>query len=145
MKLGISGTRDGMTDAQRKSFQWVYDRYSVDEFHHGSCKGVDVEAARIAVHENGVPKCVCHPGPDGDPCRENSGCDDVVLSPKNHFDRNRDIANAVDVMTIIPKQSTWQKFGGSWMSHDYTVKIAKPVVIIWPDGKIQDEPAERVK
>lgn len=107
--------------------------------------GVDVQAARIAVAVNGVPACVCHPGPDGDPCRENSGVDDVVLAPKTHFARNRDIVNAVDLLIVIPRGYAHQTIGGTWYSHDYAVKQGKPIVVIWPNGEILDGPAPKVK
>jgi hypothetical protein len=53
MIVGFTGTRDGMTGPQRRTLTGMLafvamggDR--VAEFHHGSCRGSDVEAARLA-------------------------------------------------------------------------------------------------
>lgn len=49
MKIGFTGTRQGMTPAQRlKATHWLA-KLSATEFHHGDCMGADAEAHAIAL------------------------------------------------------------------------------------------------
>ncbi len=42
MKIGITGTRSGMREAQREQFYlWLWENApQIEEFHHGDCVGV---------------------------------------------------------------------------------------------------------
>lgn len=141
MKLGITGTRDGMTEAQEKVFRKVIAGFSFPEVHHGSCEGVDIQAARI-IHEicspwkQGVWRCICHPGPEGigDGI---SGVDTDRLPPLGHFARNRAIVDEIDLLIVIPRETEQQEFGGTWYTHDYAIKKSKDLMVIWPDGRIE--------
>lgn len=133
MRVGFTGTRDGMTAEQAAVFEGFVPLPT--EFHHGSCKGADIEAAMIVrkifmVH---VP-IICHPGPDGDPCQYESGVDDLRHAPKTHFARNRDIVNQTDMLIACPCDMSEQSRGGTWYTVNYAKKVGKPVTIIWPDG-----------
>jgi hypothetical protein len=134
--VGFTGTRRGMTDVQMCMFEGMLTRTPA-EFHHGSCRGADVEAARIVRRTFLYPvRIVCHPGPDGDPCQEDSGVDSERLAPKTHFARNRDIVNACDKLIACPGEMQEQARGGTWYTINYARKVGKPVTIIWPNGGI---------
>lgn len=139
MKFGVTGTRVGMTDEQRAAFRnWIegWGEILLEEFHHGSCQGVDVEAARI-VREL-VPACyiVAHPGPDGDPCQESSGVDNETRPPLTHFARNRNIVNETDWLAALPRELERQPRGGTWYTVGYAEKSRKPLALIWPNGGV---------
>lgn len=134
MKLGFTGTRFGMSVLQKRVFQLAVASKSIEEFHHGSCQGADVEAARIVRELHPSCRIVAHPGPDGDNHRELSGVDDLTLEPKTHFARNRDIVNATDLLLATPFQAERQSRGGTWYTVDFAEKFNREVGIIWPDG-----------
>lgn len=133
MIIGFTGTRKGMTDVQKTVFEAYI--LPMTEFHHGSCQGADVEAARIVrkTFRLPVPKIVVHPGPAG-PWREESGIDNIFLSPKPFLTRNRDIVNACDELIACPKGMEEEKTGGTWYTIRYARKVGKKVTIIYPDG-----------
>jgi hypothetical protein len=150
MRIGFTGTRRGMTDAQRSSFQkhlLLGLPRTPTELRHGSCEGADVQAARFArsvfdewrkrFGSTSMIRIIALPGPDDDPHREVSGVDDEVLPGKTHFARNRDIVNASDLVIGCPGEATWQKRGGTFFTMDYAIKKGKPLVIIWPDGTVE--------
>lgn len=138
MIVGFTGTRHGMTDVQRASFgTLIVLDVKVTEFHHGSCKGADIEAARIVRHVVSPSWIINHPGPDGDPCREESGVDDEILPPKTHFARNRDIVDKSDILVACPCDMTDQPRGGTWYTVGYAAKKKKLVYIVWPDGRVE--------
>lgn len=132
--IGFTGTRYGMTDLQAAVFEGLLG--DVKAFHHGSCKGADVEAAHIAHKAFPLARIVCHPGPDGDEHQVNSGVDHERWTPKTHFARNRDIVAACDEMIACPKEMQEQQYGGTWFTVRYARKIGKQVTVIWPDGSI---------
>lgn len=114
-KVGFTGTRHGLTDLQAATFEGLVS--GPDEFHHGSCQGADVEAARIVRRSHAKPvKIVCHPGPAGDEHQQDSGVDDERRAPKTHFARNRDIVAETDELVACPCDVTEQNRGGTWLA-----------------------------
>ena len=49
--------------------------------------------------------------------------------------RDRTIVEETDVLLVCPKQMERQLKGGTWYTHDYAVKLGKPLSIIWPKEK----------
>lgn len=109
MKVGVTGTRSGLTDYQRSSIEsFLNQKYTPEsEFHHGDCVGVDVECAEIA--KNIGYRIVCHP-PVKDDLRAFFESD-ISLEPKTYFQRNRNIVDSVDFLIVAPYQSEWQPNG----------------------------------
>lgn len=134
MKMGFTGTRAGMTEAQQKAFSELLAKLRPDSFHHGDCIGADAQAATIAL---GVSTVVCHPGPD-DNFRAFTEATGGTRAPKRHFARNRDIVDETDVLVVCPKEMEWQANDGTWYTHDYALKRKAKIIIIWPDGRVQE-------
>jgi hypothetical protein len=130
MKIGITGTREGMSEHQFEMVsQYLAGRYCEGaEFHHGDCSGVDVEAAYLA-RELGY-KIVCY-SPKSDETRGFFG-GDVVHEPAGYLERDRAIVDACDYLLVVPLQMEWQPRGGTWYTHDYAVKQNKPFFVIYP-------------
>jgi hypothetical protein len=134
MKIGITGTREGMNAYQKQMMQEYLEHLAVEskfnaEFHHGDCNGVDVQAAAIA-QEQGF-KIICHP-PIRDEEQGHFGGDEI-RDPKGYLERDRNIVDETDFLLVVPKQNNWQPKGGTWYTHDYAKKMGKPVIIFYPD------------
>lgn len=134
MKVGFSGTQQGMTPEQMETLRWAFSvlTYPI-EFHHGDCIGADEEAHLIV---RGFPsKVVGHP-----PVKENKRafCEfDEEREPKEYLKRNWDIAEETDILFITPKEDKERKIGsGTWATYRYARKQGKPVLIILPDGRL---------
>lgn len=140
MKLGFTGTRDGMTEWQCGALLEVLGILLPEEFHHGDCMGADDEAADM-VHEllrRGRPRgegcrIVCHP-PEKVEHRAYNRHFDREEVPRNHFARNRKIVDLTDALACCPKQMERQEQGGTWYTYDYAVKKGKRVYLILPSG-----------
>ena len=129
MRLGITGTRDGMTLSQEDMFLDVLELFDdVKEFHHGDCIGVDAEAATLVTQY--FPNCttISHP-PIKDKFRAFHKSK-YVRNPKDYLDRNKDIVECCDVLIAIPAESTEQLRSGTWSTVRYARKLGKPVMII---------------
>ena len=137
MKIGITGTRSGMNDRQMIALIDLLESYYVDgiEFHHGDCIGVDLEAAVIAKETK--YRVICHP-PIKDELRAYHESDET-RSPLSYFARNRNIVNETDLLVVVPYQNEHQDHGGTWYTHDYALKVGKPVFVIYPGSEDQSD------
>jgi hypothetical protein len=131
MKIGITGTREGMNEHQaqrvRRILTMVIEKGPA-EFHHGDCAGVDVEAAAIA-RELGF-RIVCHP-PKSDNLRGFFPSDES-RRPLGYLARDRNIVDETQCLIVVPLQDKWQPKGGTWYTNDYAEKQLKPRVIVYP-------------
>lgn len=135
--VGFTGSRNGITAFQRAVFGTIliFDVHPA-VFRHGSCKGADVEAARVvryAYSERGI-RIIAHPGLDNDLCRVDSGVDDDVLAGRTHFARNRDIVDKSDLLVAMPDCQPLGSNGGTSYTVGYAKKVGRQTLIIWPDG-----------
>jgi hypothetical protein len=158
MRIGITGTRDGMTLDQEYRFQRIIIKLDIEEkiteYRGGDCIGVDdettylmydysmgnlpiIEKGNLITNGKNPIKLICHP-PLKEDLRAWNPHYDLILPAKSYFARNRDIVDNSDVVIVIPKQMSHQTYGGTWQAHDYAVKKGKRVIIIWPDGTVRE-------
>ena len=101
VNVGVTGTRDGMNDAQRnivhQFFKLLIESGETEiALHHGDCVGVDFECANIA-QCLGI-KTICYPPIKSDLRAFHDS--DVVMERKPYFERNRDIVEACELSLI---------------------------------------------
>lgn len=135
-KYGFTGTRRGMTEPQRRQFQIYMEVIHTDvvEFHHGVCIGADAEAYEIVCGLPKQPRVVWHPPLDVSKMtavlpREG----DEVREPFDYLVRNKHIVNETDVLIACPRGRE-EKRSGTWSTVRYARSLARPLVIIYPDG-----------
>lgn len=133
MKVGFTGTREGMTDAQQIALSDVLDHLMPTEFHHGDCVGADEQAHGMAFETNGERvKRVAHP-PTNERLR--AFCEaDEVREPKDYLPRNRDIVDETQMLIACPKTAVEDYESGTWYTVRYARRVGKPVYIILPNG-----------
>lgn len=136
MKIGFTGTREGMTDAQKSAVRQLLIDLKATELHHGDCIGADDHADALA-HELGL-YVVIHP-PVDEAHRAFCRYANETRGPKTHFARNRDIANETERMIATPRTMYEEARGGTWYTVNYSRKINHPLHIVWPDGRIRLE------
>lgn len=141
-RIGYTGTRYGMTDAQRLSVQVVVGRLvEFDErfeAHHGDCVGGDSEFHDIV---DAYPNrwLVGHPGPADDVARQAGRTFDVRLEPAPHMKRNRAIVIASTVMIAAPYDDVEQAFGGTWKTIRMARQLGRPLIIVARNGDVRYE------
>ena len=130
MKVGVTGTREGMNEHQAKAvYEFLSQFPAGTELHHGDCKGVDVQVAYLA-KKLGF-KIVCHP-PIKNESRGYYGGDEM-REPAGYLERDRNIVKETDTLIVVPLQDEWQPQGGTWYTHDHAVKTGKPVTVFYPN------------
>ncbi len=135
MKIGFTGTQQGMTDAQANTTAALIQRLDPEEAHHGDCIGADAEFHRMCRLYS--VKIVRHPPIKTD---KRSFCDfDLDRLPQDHLVRNRDIVREVDVLIATPRSNQEEVRSGTWATIRHAEDAKVPRYIVWPDGSIKEE------
>jgi hypothetical protein len=130
IRLGITGTRQGMTEYQFSELTEFLRAFPSDtEFHHGDCVGVDVEAAALARSMGML--IVCHP--PNNPSNRGFYGGDEMRTPRSYLERNRNIVLSSDVLLVVPAESQQQPRGGTWYTYNFAGKCAVPRVLFLPE------------
>lgn len=139
---GFTGTQHTITQAQ---IEWLHNRLherSWRHFHHGACIGADAMAHHLALHNPAIEIWV-HPPEKLDKvamnCLKRHITNRVhVLPRKPYLDRDRDIVDACELLFALPNGPEDENpRSGTWYTIRYAVKVGKPVLICWPDGRIE--------
>ena len=134
MKVGFTGTRQGMTREQKRRLVIQLLRFNPSEFHHGLCVGADAQADLIASQALGL-KTVGHP-PDNPVFRAWNDCDEI-RAEKPYLERDRDIVDETDCLIAAPKTDTEEPRSGTWYTIRYATNQGKRVFLIKPNGRLE--------
>lgn len=141
--IGFTGTRHGMSEIQRSILRQFLREMKPNLLRHGDCIGADAQAHEIA--DSLGMNIIIHPPVDEAHrafCRTPEGGGSLTLEvPKRHFARNRDIVNNCDVLIACPIDNERQHFGGTWYTYDYALKQKRPLICIYPNGRIEMLPS----
>lgn len=130
--LGVTASRDGITDAQKEAARRLFSDFQ--ELHHGDCVGGDADLHHIGRTAN--MRIIVHPPADD---RLRAFCDtDEEREPQPYLVRNRDIVSESDVVMAFPKEFEEQRRGGTWATVRMARLSKKPLIIVYPDGTVQD-------
>lgn len=145
MIIGFTGTRAGMTHAQKRELAALLGKYRLQTvtvkpintsvadlwFHHGDCTGADTEAHYIALSYN--YKICMHPPTQR---HHRAYCKGATKTehPQIYSVRNHDIVRACDLLIATPKLHKEEARSGTWSTIRYAKKHKKPYIIIYPDG-----------
>jgi hypothetical protein len=141
MKVGFTGTRKETSCDQHSALcRFVQTFTNVTEWHHGACVGADAESVGVAWAHAKTARRIAHPPSKvGLVSREALDLSDVVLPPLPYLERNHAIVEAADILIACPKGPEQWQGSGTWATVRYARKLKKPIVIIWPDGKVTVE------
>ena len=140
MRIGFTGTAQGMSDAQRASVSSLLaDCSERDEFHFGDCVGADEEAFQLAAFIG--LRTIAHP-PRNEYKRAFCPADEVRVA-KEYLARNGDIANECEMLIAAPKEASEELRSGTWATVRYARKAHKHIWLVFPDGSIKYEDNER--
>jgi len=139
MKVGFTGTREGMTDLQKFSLLQKLRIFAPLEVNHGMCAGADTEFHQII--RDCFPECVIigHP-PERDFMKVDLGCD-KYRRPYPYLERDRNIVDASDILIACPLEMTKNPRSGTWFTYSYSLeryrKTTKKTILILRNGEIK--------
>lgn len=133
--IGFTGTRLGMTFAQKRALIATLRGIEFSETHSGDCLGADQEFVGQCLAALQKPYYTYGHPPRYRKYR--AFCEyDYSYICKDYLERNRDIVNLSHLLIACPKEKENQRvLGGTW----YTVRYARsknlPLIIILPEGE----------
>lgn len=137
MKVGMTGTRRGLTNAQFDSLREELSHLAATELHHGDCVGADVEVATLLAIEHPNVRIICRP------CTIEKA---RAYTPANEthdpiapLDRNRLIVDHTDLLLAFPGTMNEQQRSGTWFTIRYARRQGKALRIFWPDGTVTNK------
>lgn len=143
----ISGTRKGLTPAQKEEFLKLLHRLpNLQTLRHGNCEGADDEIdelVRSHVAVGGRELTIhIHPATNktwSAACERRHGAH-VLHAPGAYLTRNKDMVNAAQLAVCFPKTKVEEPRGGTWHVVRLARRTKKPLVIVYPSGALSAEP-----
>ena len=141
ISIGFTGTRHGMTDAQRRKVDLLIAEIiggDVDLHvvaHHGDCQGADAKFHEIA--ESYGCMTVGHI-PTDDKYRAFCAVR-KSMPPLPYMKRNSAIVAESGFILATPFEMAEQERGGTWATIRMARRAGKPLAIVLPDGTEQRE------
>lgn len=158
MILGFTGTRKGLTPAQRAQLPSVLvvqpllkssdGMFGIDPIRtlHGGAAGADQEFHDWLMEATpwmSVPPLIeIYPTEDRAQLwysRDSRQVNWCVHPGSDPLTRNRIIATRCDALLACPAEATEQLRSGTWSTVRYARKASKPVTLLLPDGKVREE------
>jgi hypothetical protein len=122
--VGFTGTRSGMTDAQKVKVRYALEKWleggKVD--FHNICRELKLDVFKRPSNWESTTANTDATLPDG-------------IEPMRPYARNREIAKASDRMLACPPNFEFIEHSGTWYTLNYaSKKLGKRVTIVFPDG-----------
>ncbi len=128
MKIGFTGTREGMSQHQKEQFALKVYELNVTEFHHGDCEGADADAHDIIRTIFPHIKIIVHP-PINDYMRAYKNGDEN-REPAEYILRDKNIVNETDYLIGAPLINQEQGRSGTWTTIRHARKTNKPHTVL---------------
>lgn len=128
MKVGFTGTRNGMSQSQKEQFVLLLNDLKPSEFHHGDCTGADAEAHDIVREFFPACKIVVHPPKSTYLQAFKQG--DQILEPLNYLVRDKKIVDMTHYLVGAPLTDVEQKGSGTWYTIRYATKTFKEKTVL---------------
>lgn len=123
MKLGFTGSREGMSQHQKEQFVLEILRLNPTEFHHGDCVGADAEAHAIVREFLPNTKIVIHPPASNSARAFCKG--DEYKDPMAYIPRDRQIVINTEYLIGTPKSDKEVIRSGTWTTIRYARKLQR--------------------
>ena len=129
MKIGFTGSREGMSQHQKEQFVLKMCELSPKEFHHGDCKGADAEAHDIV--REFFPDVKIFVWPPTVKIMRAFKEGDVINEPMDYVHRDEKIVDSSEYLIGAPRiTDVEQKRSGSWYTIRYARRSNKPYVVL---------------
>jgi hypothetical protein len=138
--LGFTGSSRIITGEQIDAVEQYMVLVQPDALTHGDCIIADAIAhKRFRRLFPGRMITVWPPVNPG--LRAFCGADDPhceIMTPRPYLERDQRIAQECDKLLAVPNAAGEVRRSGTWATVRYAISEGKPVTIIWPDGRTEE-------
>lgn len=129
MRIGFTGTRQGMTPFQLGQVAELFSKTENLVLHHGDCIGADAQAHERARFYNAV-RVVIHPPTNP---KQRAFClGDELRKKYPYLIRNMHIVDETELLIATPSGPEVFRGSGTWQAIRYARKIGRRLIIIDP-------------
>jgi len=128
VKVGFTGTQEGMSQHQKEQFVLKMLELHPTEFHHGDCIGADSDAHDIVREFFPNVKIVIYPPISTKKRAFKQG--DEFKEPESYITRDYKIVDAVEILIGTPKQNQEVIRSGTWTTIRYARRTGKSHIIL---------------
>lgn len=129
MKIGFTGSREGMSLYQQEQFVLKLFELGITEFHHGDCEGADAQAHDLVREFFPEARIVVHPPKSNYLRAFKQG--DHIMAPDDYTSRDQRIVDSTDYLIGAPKITvTEEARSGSWYTIRYARRTHKPNTVL---------------
>ncbi len=128
MKVGFTGTREGMSQPQKEALVLQLYELNPSEFHHGDCVGADEEAHRIV--REFFPSCQIHVYPPLSEWKRAFTKGDVIYEPEMYLERDRNIVRNTELLIGAPLTKNEILRSGTWTTIRFGKGLGRRVIIL---------------
>jgi hypothetical protein len=128
MKIGFTGTREGMSQQQKEEFVLKLFELQPTEFHHGDCEGADAEAHDIV--REFFPNAKIHVHPPIYTNRQACKDGDVHYDPDHYIPRDQKIVEMTEYLIGAPIRDEEERRSGTWTTIRYARKLCRDNFIL---------------
>ena len=128
MKIGFTGTREGMSQHQKEQFVLKMEELGPTEFHHGDCVGADADAHDIVRAFFPDVKIVVYPPVSTKQRAFRQG--DEFKEPESYITRDHKIVDGTECLIGTPLQNDEILRSGTWATIRYGRKTGKTVFVL---------------
>ena len=131
--LGFTGSRCGMTEAQKSTVAALLLELAPRQARHGDAVGSDAQFHAMVRTTPAV--VIVHPA--NEPRYRANCAADKELPEKPPLARNKDIVDNCTVLIATPDSAVEKLRSGTWSTIRYARKQGRRVLIVTPDGSVQ--------
>lgn len=134
--VGVTSTRKGLNEVQRLWVTFFLKEHQVNVLHHGDCVGGDDELAKM-FHQKGT-YVIAHPAHTINKYKAKCQINDLILSPDDTLARNQTIVRHSELVLGFPYTIEEEVRSGTWFTIRHAKKLKVPVLVIKPNGEVDD-------
>lgn len=129
--VGFTGSREGMSERQKRDFENTMKTLAPSVFRHGACVGADREAHDIVRGLFPASVCAIAVYPSTNARMTDQFCiddADELFPPRPALLRDKDIVDAAEYMVATPKTDHEILRSGTWATIRMTERAKKPLI-----------------
>lgn len=137
MRVGFTGTRNGMTGQQKRAVADLLERLKPVALHHGDCVGADADCFNICREVSPQTHIIAWPA-DSDAYRAFTDSDEI-RDPQPPLGRNKEIVRFSDELIATPVSPREYRRSGTWATVRDARTNGKRIHIVLPRGRVETE------